>query len=118
MIFKASCSYSNVTFKEIIIFLRSMNKNLCKLRHTGVSSLYQVITGVGLPVTSHTRLVDWPNTSDTLRAASLSVKSGGTVEVKQVAGGFREKLILYYQHAKPEIIILTVFVKCRTPTYR
>lgn len=59
-------------------------------------------------MTSHTRLVDWLNTSDTLCDASLSVKSGGTVEVKQVTSGFRENLILYYQYAKPEIIILMV----------
>lgn len=55
-----------------------------KLGPTGVSSLCQVITGAGLPVTSHTRLVDWLNTSDTLYVASLSMKSGGTVKVKQV----------------------------------
>lgn len=51
-------------------------------------------------MTSHTRLVDWLNTSDTLCDASLSVKSGGTVEVTQVTSGFREELILYYQYAK------------------
>lgn len=99
--------------KKLVFFLCSMNKNLCQLRHTGVSSLYQVITGVGLPVTSHTRLVDWLNTSDTLRDASLSGKSGGTVEVKQDTSGFREKMILYYQYEKPEIIILMVCAKCQ-----
>lgn len=59
-------------------------------------------------MTSHTRLVDWLNTSDTLRDASLSVKSGGTVEVKQVTSGFREIRILLHQYAKPEIIVLMV----------
>lgn len=33
---------------------------------TGIPSLYQVMTGVGLPVTSHKKLVDWLSTRDVL----------------------------------------------------
>lgn len=51
---------------------------------TGVPSLYQVMTGVGLPVTSHTKLVDWLRTNDTFPGVSPSRKSGGTVEVSKV----------------------------------
>lgn len=47
---------------------------------TGIPSLYQVMTGVGLPVTSHKKLVDWLSTRDVLPGESLSRKSGGTVE--------------------------------------
>lgn len=46
--------------------------------------MYQVITGVGLPVTSHTKLECWPKTTDRLPGVSLSRKSGGTVEVSEV----------------------------------
>lgn len=51
---------------------------------TGVPSLYQVMTGVGLPVTSHKKLVDWLSTKDVLPGESPSRKSGGTV------GGIRQ----------------------------
>lgn len=51
---------------------------------TGAPSLYQVMTGVGLPMTSHTKLVDWLRTSDTLPGVSPSRKTGGTVEVLKV----------------------------------
>lgn len=41
------------------------------------------MAGLGLPLTSHTRLADWLNTSDTFNGASPSMKSGGTVEVER-----------------------------------
>lgn len=37
------------------------------------------MTGVGLPVTSHTKLIGWLRTTDTLPGVSPSRKSGGTV---------------------------------------
>lgn len=46
--------------------------------------MYQVTTGVGVPVTSHTKLVGWLRTTDRLPDVSLSRKSGGTVEVPKV----------------------------------
>lgn len=46
--------------------------------------MYQVTTGVGVPVTSHTKLVGWLRTTDRLLDVSLSRKSGGTVEVPKV----------------------------------
>lgn len=57
---------------------------LCCISPTGAPSLYQVITGVGLPVTSHTKLMGLLRTTDTLLGISLSRKSGGTVEVSKV----------------------------------
>lgn len=51
---------------------------------TGVPSLYQVMTGLGLPVTSHTKLVGWLRTTDMLPGVSLSRNSGGTVEASKV----------------------------------
>lgn len=38
------------------------------------------MTGVGLPVTSHTKLIGWFRTTETLPGVSPSRKSGGTVE--------------------------------------
>lgn len=61
-----------------------VNSLLNRISPTGVPSLYQVMTGVGLPMTSHTKLVDWLRTSDTLSGVSPSRKTGGTVEVSEV----------------------------------
>lgn len=58
--------------------------NIINYSHTGAPSLYQVTTGVGVPVTSHTKLVGWLRTTDRLLDVSLSRKSGGTVEVPKV----------------------------------
>lgn len=73
---------SFVQLQSIYTFcIECVNNFFRVISPTGIPSLYQLMTGVGLPVTSHTKLVDWLNTNDTLLGISLSRKSGGTVEV-------------------------------------
>lgn len=69
---------------EHVLYKIYVNSLISAISPTRIPSLYQVMTGVGLPVTSHTKLVDWLRTNDTLPGVSLSRKSGGTVEVSKL----------------------------------
>lgn len=62
--------------------------------------MYQVMTGVGLPVTSHTKLVDWLKTNDTLLCVSLSRKSGGTAEILNMITGLKAVIFTYLIYVK------------------
>lgn len=79
------CLLSPSVSSMCVYFLKTLLGSLLnEITLTGAPSLYQVMTGVGLPITSHIKLMGWFTMTDRFPCMSLSRRSGGTVEMSKV----------------------------------